>query len=453
MYNRGMGGTLLLNPLPGFTDGGGGGGGGGGSSPAPASPSPSAPSPGVGLPAPPAGGPAPGPVSGAPGPSPGEPVHRNSGFSPQPQAGQPVLLDGQQPPPAQPGQPQAPGQPQPGPGAVIGAPAVPQPQGQPQGVLGTLAPFFGGQVPFQSEQEAIHSLVSAWQQGQQRNWYSEVGQAVAPHLDEFTAWQQERQRQQAAQQPQGQGEPVWNPPQFDQRLLAFCEEDPNLPGSLRAKPGYDPRIAVQANQYLDYVRESEQLRTSNPLAWGERMFGGLIERKANELIQRHMGQYQEQVHAQGLISQNRHWLYQHDGQGRQMIDRNTGRPALSPNGARYYQYLEYAHGRLGVNDVNEQHRYAMDMLERDAMRVKIQTPAAPAVPAGAQHVPNYGELQGTAPPTGNPAQPTIPPAAHPNPSGASLIQMMRAGLQQDGYTDERLNREMAEPSHLALGAF
>jgi hypothetical protein len=355
------------------------------------------------------------------------------------------------PPPGQP-QPQGPpGTPQPGPGAAAGAPGFPAPQAQPQGFLGALAPLFGGQVPFQSEAEAVHSLVSAWQQGQQRNWYSEVGQAVAPHLDEFTAWQRERQRRRPPQ-PQAQ-QSAYAPPQFDRRLLSFCEEDPNLPGTLRSKAGYDPRIGTQANQYLDYVREWEELRTTDPVAWGERLFGGLIEQKAQSLIQQHMGQYQEQVQARSLIEGNRHWLYQHDPQGRQVVDRNTGRPALSPNGVRYYQYLEHAHSRLGVNDVGEQHRFAMDMLERDALRAKVAQAPAPQVPSGAVHAPNIGELGAVQPPTGNGPQPTMQPPPNPNPSGASLIQMMRQGFQQGGYNDERLNRELAEPSHLALGAF
>ncbi len=297
-------------------------------------------------------------------------------------------------------------------------------------------------------EQGYAQIAQAYQGNQQRNYYADVGAAVAPHLDQFTQWQQQQQavNQPAPQQDTG----PWNPPHFDERWMNVVETDPAT-GQIRSKPGYDPRYGTMTQAYADYMQGQQREFWQNPQVYMQKMLQGHIQQEIQQHIQGSFGQYQEQVQANNLIQRNQQWLYQNDQNGRPTVGPN-GRPQLSPNGVRYYQYIEQAAKQYRMPTVAEQNQYAMDMLERDALRaqrsqqVPIQNGGnpqpqrqAPQVPPGAFHQGgNVNGLQQMTPAGRQQVQPTtLAPAG-----GLSFTEMLREGFQQDGITDTDIRNDM-----------
>lgn len=416
---------ILLDPgAPGGGSSEGGGGVSGVSSPAITSGG------GAGIPTSP---------SGVGGPSGGSTVGTPSLISSQGQAAQNGPIT----------QPAAPGFGTPGPESQPVYPGTPPPTPQTAGIREALAKF-GVQLPYENDEAALHGLANAWQTSQQRNYLSELGSQVAPVQHEFQQWQAERQRQQQAQQAQTQKGP-WNPPQFDDRHWNLVEQDPQT-GQLRSKAGYDPRIGQQAQSHVDYINASEKHRLADPIEWGKRMFAPMFEEMASKLIGGQIGEYKETVQANNIISQNNHWLYSHDQGGRVSVNPQTGRPQLSPSGTRYYQYLEHAINELGIKDIGKQHKFAMDYLERDALRAGRQQQQAqqqaPQVPGGAFQQGQVNQLQATQAPGQVPAQPTIEQNR-----GLSLAQMLKADFHQAGLTNENMNNDIYPDGVIGSGGF
>lgn len=294
----------------------------------------------------------------------------------------------------------------------------------------------------QDDQAALHALVSAYQNAGKRDYYAELGQAIAPQYSQYQQWQQ---AQQAAQQNQNRPASPWNPPAFDQNWLRVVEEDPQT-GRLRSKQGYDPRFGEACQAYADYINQAQRSLWENPPQFIENMIGPTVQRMIQQGIQGSFQGYQEQVQANNIIQRNMDWLYAKD-QNNRIIYGQNGRPQLSPHGTRYYQYVEQAAG-WGMTDINQQHDYAISMVERDAYRAQrmanqgVAQQAAPALqqqaPAGAQRAANVNQLQTMVNPSRKNVQPTNSAT-----TGLSLAEMLRQDLRDEGIDDNTIRAQMA----------
>jgi hypothetical protein len=304
-----------------------------------------------------------------------------------------------------------------------------------------------------SAQQGFAHLAQLVQQGQQRNFYADLGTAVHGEWDEFQRWKQ----QQVPAQPQQAENPLWNPPQFDKSWLQVVEEDPAT-GRLRSKSGYDPRYGTMAQAYADFIGEQQRAFWDNPQDYMWKMLEPLVGQAMQGTVQQSFGQYQEQVQAKSIIDRHSAWLYQKGPQGTPVQGPN-GRPALTPNGVRFFQYVDQAVNQLGITNVQRQEEYAMGMLERDLYRFQRQNPQQPqpgqvqgngqqfqqpqqqfqannGIPAGAGHYPNVNGLQQMSPALSG-VQPTVPQQA-----GGSLYEMMRQGMAADNVTDADIRNDM-----------
>jgi hypothetical protein len=267
----------------------------------------------------------------------------------------------------------------PGAGAGIGAPAAGPGTSSPAAGIRQALQGLGVQGDWQDDGQALRALAGAYQSAGQRNYYTDLGQSLAPHANDIREFLASRQ----PAQPEAKPGP-WTPPPFDKRWLSVVEVD-QATGQFRSKQGYDPAYGTQVQAYSDYVSGFQERFWTNPVDTIREMIGDYVSEQANQVVQQNFGAYREQVMAGQVVEQNRDWLYAKNQAGQAVIDPRTGRPALSPAGQRFYGYVEHAATRLGVKDIREQANYAMDMLERDVIRLQRQTAAAaaPAQPAAA----------------------------------------------------------------------
>lgn len=323
-------------------------------------------------------------------------------------------------------------------GTGLGASATPPPAPSPWTALRETAKGLGVTLP-DDDQAALHALVSAYQNAGRRDYYSELGAAIAPQYSQFQAWQQQQEAQRAAQQQQPTS--PWSPPPFDPQWLRVVEEDPQT-GRLRSKQGYDPRFGDACQAYADYISGNQRSFWENPPAWIAQMIGPTVQKMIHDGVNGSFRGYQEQVQANTIIQRNTDWLYAKDQNGNVLVSPQTGRPQLSPYGARYYQYVEQAAG-WGMSDINQQHEYAMGMVERDAYRNQYTTAAQqvgqqPAAQA-AQRVPNVNSLQTMVQPSRSNVQPT----SQPSNTGLSFAEMLRNDLKSEGIDDSSLKAQLS----------
>jgi hypothetical protein len=304
----------------------------------------------------------------------------------------------------------------------------------PWDALRSTAKSMGVDLP-QDDQAALHALVSAYQNAGRRDYYTELGAAIAPQYGQFQAWQQQQEAVRAAQQRPEQASP-WSPPAFDQNWLRVVEEDPQT-GRFRSKQGYDPRIGEACQAYADYIGSEQRSLWENPPAWIARMIGPTVQEMIHQGIQGSFQGYQEQVQANSIIQRNMGWLYNKDQNGNVLLSQQTGRPQLSPHGTRYYQYVEQA-ANWGVTDINQQHDYAMGMVERDALRGQYMSSQTQAqIPASASYASNVNSPQTMVPPSRQNVQPSS--QSH---TGLSLAEMLRQDFKNEGITDQQIRADM-----------
>lgn len=247
-------------------------------------------------------------------------------------------------------------------------------------------------------------LARAYQQAQQGNQLAQYGQQylqMQPYLPQFQAWlqqQQAMQRQQQAAQPQS----WWKAPEFDPNWRQKITRDP-VTGELKAIPGADPSIVQKYLAAVEHQQGFLDKFAFNPVEAIKPGVEQIARQIAQEMIQQHLGGFQEQTFARGWVEANSSWLHQRD-QNNNLVRDVSGRPQLSPYGQRFAQYVQQAE-QGGMRDVTRQRDYALGMIQRDYLAAQYQGQAQQQTAqqqgdaakqqflqqaAQPQHVPNRG---------------------------------------------------------------
>lgn len=302
-------------------------------------------------------------------------------------------------------------------------------QGPPplSGLREALSPHFGDQAlsQFQDDQTLLSHLVSAYQQAQNANRLAPYGEMYLQHADKFQSWlKQEQEREQAAQ---AQQQSWWKAPEYNPAWINMVEKDEQ--GNLRAKPGYPPDIPQKLLTALDHQKTFLNDFSFNPI---EKLKPGIMEiakQVAQEMVQQHLGGYQEEVFANNFVQQNSAWLHQRDQAGNVLFDQRTGKPALTAEGQRFARYANQAQ-QMGISNVEAQRDYAFGMTQRDIALAQLQAGGNAANGQAAnrrfldQRNPNQSGVQ---PANGQkPAKPPIGTGAR------NLSRRMMEAMQEEG---------------------
>jgi hypothetical protein len=212
-------------------------------------------------------------------------------------------------------------------------------------------------IPLEAENDvaALQTLLAAYQQQQRRDYYSELGQQVAPHQAQFQQWLAEQGQRQQAQQ---QTPPAWRPPELRKEWLSMVERDPET-GVLRSKAGYDPGIAQNVTKYLDW-RENFMDRPDEFLV-------PLIEQRAMELVERKLSERDQRSSADQILQENSSWMLAKDTSGQFVVDPRTQKYKLTPEGV-LFQQASAELTQAGLTDVRMIARLAKERVENAVLR-------------------------------------------------------------------------------------
>lgn len=194
----------------------------------------------------------------------------------------------------------------------------------------------------------------------------EMAQQFQPHRQEFEAYL--RQRQQAQLQQQQAAQNWWKAPEFDPEWEKALYRDAS--GNLRVHDGYDPLIAQKYLNFTRHVQDVQRRMALDPIGTLKPGLEQMVREMAGQLIQQHLGQYQEQVYASNLLQSNP-WMYETDPNTKQPVYDPMGRPVLSEFGRAYRGYVQEA-VQLGLHTSQAQDKYARGMVQRDYMMRQFQ---------------------------------------------------------------------------------
>lgn len=293
----------------------------------------------------------------------------------------------------------------PSPAPYSPAPA-PTPEPAPLTVRDALANYGLDLRPhFDNDHAVLQHLVGQLREAQSLREQANYGREYQQYAEQFRTWQ--RQQQAEAQRAATQQQPNWwKAPEYDPKWAQQIMRDPTS-GELRPVPGA-PHDVVQ--KYVAFAQHQQEFQTKfaqDPIGAIKPGLEQMMHQVASNLIQQHFGQYQEQTTANGLVNQNAEWLYERLPNGAIATDR-TGQRVFTPLGQRYAAHAQNSI-QMGIRTTEQQHSYAMAMLERDYLMHQRQ--------AGSQ-----AQQQPQAP-----AQPQAP-LAQGNPANAAYLQ--RAAQQQ-----------------------
>ncbi len=291
---------------------------------------------------------------------------------------------------------------------------------------------------FSDDHQALQYLVGAHRQREELSQLAQYGRQYMQHADQFQAWMRTQQEAQQAQQAQQQA--WWKAPEYDPSWASKLTRDPAT-GEIRATPGSDPALVQKYLAWVEHQRGFLDRFSQDPIKAIAPGVEEIARQVATQMIQQHLGGYQQQTQASAIIQQNADWLHQRDQQGQVQRDPRTGQPALSEYGRRYAAYVQQAE-QLGIRDVQAQHNYAVGFVQRDALAAvyqgqrqaqsaQVQGDAAKqaflANAAGGTHQPNNTGAVGV---NGAPANP--PPASGARGLQELLMKNMKAAGFQPG---------------------
>jgi|ERR1700682_838139 len=304
------------------------------------------------------------------------------------------------------------------------APAQPEPQYQWQGVV-DYARQQGVQLPYTDDVAALQALLNSHRQGQERNFYADLGRSIAPYADQVRAWIQQNQLQQDAQRQAQQVDPYAAPP-WDPRWINLVERDPQT-GQLRSKAGYDPAIADKVQAYADWKDKWEAPDGKMRDAYYDRR----AEQRAREIVQKEFATHRQSLQAEGLVGQNQAWLFQSHQDGSPVYD-GYGARVMSPAGQIYAQAVKNIWDS-GVQDVGRCHQMARTVVENAVLRQHYMTTQQPAQqPAYAAQ--QYGQVAPSV--GGQVGRPAVGQRSSPQSTkGMSLRELVNARMQNLGDED------------------
>lgn len=331
--------------------------------------------------------------------------------------------------------------------------ATPEPAPQPTPSFLDSLRAAGVQLPANNEQEAIQALAKTWQEHQQLQRLAPAAQAYVQDRDQYTAWkraQEEEARKKQAEQPKPWWNQYWNPPEYNPAWQTMVRQDEN--GNLVPVPGAPIGVVEKVQQYQAYRREMADKLMSNPFQFFEEPVKHLATQVAQEMVQKNLQQYRDQMSAREFVNRESQWLYEHDQNGQRrfqsVVNPQTGsleqQPVLSPLGQKLRDYVTEEARRQqsrGYYDLEEQQRNAMTRVQLDYALQQLEAknnPQAPA-PTVATPPPNPREATNAAflKNQGPAARPATPPSvAPPTQPRRDLTELLRERFKQNGITDD-----------------
>lgn len=200
---------------------------------------------------------------------------------------------------------------------------------------------------------------------------------------------QDRQPEQPAEP-----EPVWNPPQVDQHLVARYMTTDEA-GNQALSANAPAHVRDQYEKYQAYRAKFAEDFLSNPVDVINRLSQQTIEQQVKEQLESYQQTQQQQSTVERIKSQYGHLLYATDPMTNQLT--NT----LSPSGDRIVGYIQSAMA-MGVTNPDHQWNYAMEQFQRDQAIYELQQLRS-------------GQVPPAAPVLGQQATP-VPPAQAPTPA-------------------------------------
>lgn len=291
---------------------------------------------------------------------------------------------------------------------------------------------------FQDDHQALQYLASQYRNAAQSQELARYGQLYVQHAAEFQNYLQERQKQ--AQQAQQQQQPSWwKAPEYDPTWAQKLTRDP-VTGEIKAIPGADPTLPQKFTSWLEHQRSFLDKFAQDPISAIRPGIEQVVQETAARMMQQQFGQYQERNAASDFVRSNSEWLYERDQGGRPLVGQN-GQPQLSPMGQRFAGYVLEAE-KMGIYDVSSQQRYALGLVQRDALAAMQAQNSAGQAPVTQQQLPP-GEAEKQAflqrAQAAQINQPTAPPG---NTNGAvrvggtgsrELREMLKSAMQANGF--------------------
>lgn len=241
-----------------------------------------------------------------------------------------------------------------------------QPQGSVYDAFKSLPEFHGQDDT--TIARTLYQSMQGYQQAQgQLRQYQELTADYARNADQFRQWQQ---AQQQAQRQQAPAKPKWwDPPQVKDEWKQYIVRDPETGREVIAQDApFDAQAAIKS--YQAYTAQFAKKFVTDPEGTLKPFVEDLVQQKAQEIVQQHLGQYTAQNYVQSLEQQNADWLYNPDG-------------SISREGQAIQAYIDQA-AQAGIADPQARWVFATSMLERDLLHMRHQQmsmqPAMPEAP-------------------------------------------------------------------------
>lgn len=276
------------------------------------------------------------------------------------------------------------------------------------------------QEQFAEMQRAAAEYQRLQSQLPQLQQYAQLG------VEAYRQQQAARQQQLEREQQQAQAKSWFGLPEFNLGLLDFIETDPAT-GQLRARDGAPPDALAQYRQFSKALQDTQLKFWTNPQAFLAEPVQRMAAQAAQQLIQQHMGGYEDKVAANQLIEQNAGWMF---------AQTPDGSRRLSPAGQMYGAAVQEA-AQLGIKGSQAQHRYATERVQLQLLLAQQQqAQQAAAGEAGKQQfLQSQQPLAGGAAAT-PPSVPANTPAPVPGQPTMNLRQALMSNLKAAGYTPE-----------------
>lgn len=180
---------------------------------------------------------------------------------------------------------------------------------------------------------------------------------------------------------------------FSEADKAFLRADEK--GEIVAIPGAPADILARWHAHTRTRQEYLHRLATEP----DKVFGTLIEEKAQAIAEKMFREQFQKTNQQTtidkIVSENRHWIFQLDGQGHVIRDA-MGSPRLTPAGAIYQGFINQLQD-AGVTDVMVQHEMARravlgQMYEQNQNRT-LQVSPTPQAPLGTPTAPQLTKDQ------------------------------------------------------------
>lgn len=187
-------------------------------------------------------------------------------------------------------------------------------------------------------------------------------QAVVPYAQEylrneqaFRKWQEEQAK---ASQPKPEEKKRWfDPPQIDETYKSYIVRDPQT-GKEIIDPNAPISVQEKLRAYQDYTANFARKFVTDPENTLKPFIEEVAMQKAQELVEKQLGQYKAQNYVQSLEQQNSDWLYDQSGQ-------------ISPEGQAIQAYIAQA-AEMGIGTPEQRWQYATGMLQRDLLNLRYQ---------------------------------------------------------------------------------